>query len=163
MSTAPQEPSGTRSQPPTSGGEQPAGMVPPPPTRTTAVQLGSDRRNWGVAAHLSAFVAAWAALAFLGPLLVWLVKKDDDEFVGHHAREALNFQLTWLLAGFVAGVVTFVLAVVTLGVGLVVVGLVALVVGLPLLVTWVWCTINGAVHASRGEAYHYPLSVRMVC
>ena len=50
----------------------------------------SDSRGWAVAAHLLPFVS----LAIIGPLFVWLIKRDEDEFVEDQAREALNFQLS---------------------------------------------------------------------
>lgn len=134
---------------------------PPPPTSaswpTQAQQPGrptAEARNWAMGAHLSAFVGAWVALAFLGPLVVWLVKRDDDRFVEHHAKEALNFNLTM----FGLGVLGFLLVVLTLGLGIVVVAPLALV----FFVAWVVFPIIAAVRASNGEGYRYPLSLRLV-
>lgn len=133
--------------------------VPPPPAPGPGpAPLGSDERNWGLIAHLSAFAAAFVGIAVLGPLVVWLVKKDDHPFVAEHAREALNFQLTWLIGGFVGGIVAFVFSILTIGFGLLLV--------IPLLVVafilWVWWTIKAAMAASRGEMYRYPLTARLI-
>lgn len=105
-------------------------------------------RNWGLAAHLSAFLGAWVALAFVGPLVVWMLKRDEHPFVGEHAREALNFNLSVLLYGAVSGLLAL------------------LLVGLPLLLAvvigWVVLTVVAAVKASNGEHYRYPLTIRFV-
>jgi uncharacterized Tic20 family protein len=99
-------------------------------------------------AHLSAIIGAWLALGFLGPLLVLLVQGSKSPFVRQHAVEALNFNITVLLAAVVSAILVFV-----------VVGLVLLaVVG----ITWLVCTILGSVAANRGEPYRYPLTLRLV-
>ncbi len=119
----------------------------------------AEQRNWAMGAHASALVLAFfGGLAVLGPLVVWLIKKDEDAYVAEHSREALNFQLTWLIGGFVALVVGFVVALVTIGFGLVL--LVPAAIGL--FIAWIVFTIKGAVAASRGEHYRYPMTVRLV-
>nr|WP_274387843.1 DUF4870 domain-containing protein [Salsipaludibacter albus] len=112
-----------------------------------------SERNWGMVAHLSSLVAAGiGGMGFLGPLIVWLVKKDDSRFVRHHAVEALNFNLSLLLYTLLMVMV-----------GLTIVGLVvaipAAVIGLVL---WFVASIVAAVKAQRGEAYRYPLTIRLV-
>lgn len=119
--------------------------------------LGKDSTNWAMGAHLSALVAALAsvgALVFIGPLIVWLMKRDQDPFVERHAREALNFNLL-MLALVIVGLVVSVL---TLGFGLIVVVPVGLVIGLVWLVT----TIIGTVKAANGEEYSYPFNIPLV-
>jgi uncharacterized protein len=133
----------------------PAGPPGPPPHRSG---LSSDVRGWGVAAHLSAFVGAWVVLAFLGPLVVWLLGRERHGFVDHHAKEALNFNLTLLVVMVVGGLLAVVGAVLTLGLGLLVILPVAAAVGLG----WIVLTIIAAVKAWDGEAYRYPLTIRFV-
>ena len=128
------------------------GGYPPPVTHPSG--LPSEVRNWAMAAHLSAFVGSFVALAVLGPLVVWLIRREVDGFSEQHAREALNFNLTLLLL-IVAGIV---LSVVTFGIGLIVVVPLALVVG----VAWIVLTILAAVRASEGREYRYPLTIRFV-
>ncbi|MDP8960135.1 MAG: DUF4870 domain-containing protein [Actinomycetota bacterium] len=88
------------------------------------------------------------ALAFLGPLVVWLVKREDHPFVEMHAREALNFNLSVLLYFIVGVVLAFVL-----------IGFLLLA---ALAVIWLVFTIIAAVRASNGEPYRYPLTIRLV-
>jgi uncharacterized Tic20 family protein len=120
-----------------------------------APAVSSDSRNWAVAAHLSALAAMIVALAFLGPLVVYLVKKDEDPFVRHHSAEALNFQLSWLLYGLVGGFVLVLLIVL-------IVGLVLIPLAIAAAVAWLVLIVVAAVHAGRGERYRYPLTIRFV-
>ncbi len=108
----------------------------------------ADERNWAVGAHLSGFAAAWVALGFLGPLVVLLAAGERSPFVRRHAVEALNFNLSTLLYAVVSGV------------------LVILLIGIPMLLAvgllYLVAVVLGAVAASRGEDYRYPLSIRFV-
>jgi uncharacterized protein len=110
--------------------------------------LPAQIRNWAVAAHLSAVIGAWVALAFIGPLAVWLIKRDDHPFIAKHATEALNFNLSLLIYLAVA----FLLSL--------------LLIGIPLLIgiaiAWLVLTIVAAIKASNGEDYRYPFTIRFV-
>ncbi|MFN2556566.1 MAG: DUF4870 domain-containing protein [Nitriliruptorales bacterium] len=110
--------------------------------------LPNEVRNWALAAHLSAFAGAWMALAFLGPLVVWLMKRDDHPFIAMHAKEALNFNLSVLLYAVVGFLLVFVL------VGFLLLPLIGLM--------WLVLTIIAAIRASNGEPYRYPLTIRLV-
>ena len=99
-------------------------------------------------AHLSAFVAAYVALGFLGPLVVMLVFGPRSAFVREHAVEALNFNLTWLIYAAVA----VVLAIVLIGILI----LIALGIAYVVLVT------IAAIRAYNGQYYRYPLTIRFV-
>lgn len=108
-------------------------------------------------AHLSAFAGALIALAFVGPLVVWLVKRDESPFVADQAREALNFNLSLYLYLTVGTVLLVIVGVLTLGLGF------ALFVLLPIGgLVWLILTIVAAVRANNGERYRYPLTIRFV-
>ena len=67
------------------------------------LDVSSEERNWGMAAHLSALVAV-AGLPFghvLGPLIVYLIKGHESEFVASHAKASLNYQITMSIVGIV--------------------------------------------------------------
>ena len=117
-----------------------------------------NERTWAGAAHWSALVAAFVALAFLGPLVVLIAKGNQSAYVRSHAVESLNFQLSMLIYGFVGGVVAVVVAIATLGIGL----LLIIPIGLAFAGFWLVLTIIAAVKSSNGEAYRYPLTIRMV-
>ena len=110
----------------------------------TAIPITAESRNWAVLGHLSAFVQFIGIPAFLGPLVTWLVRKDDP-FAADQAKEALNFNLSIL--------VYLILSVVTI------VGLILLPI---ILIGWFVLTIVAAVNASNSVAYRYPLTIRFI-
>ena len=130
-------------------GQQPYGQPPQPYGQTPGPDgLTPDERTWGGAAHWSALVSAFVALAFLGPLLVMLVKGNESPYIRRQAVEALNFQLSMLIYAAVAFVLLFLL-----------IGFILLpIVG----IWWLVFTIIGSVKAANGELYRYPLTIRMV-
>ena len=108
----------------------------------------ATERNWATAAHLSGFVAAFFFLGFLGPLVVLVTEGRRSPFVRRHAVEALNFNLSILLWLTVSAVLILAL------VGLLLVP----AVGILYLVS----TVLGAMAASRGDEFRYPLTIRFV-
>lgn len=111
--------------------------------------ITSDERTWGGAAHWGALIAGlFGGLAFLGPLIVLLVKGNESPWVRRQSVESLNFQISIMIYAIVSAILIIVL-----------VGLVLLpAVG----ILWLVFTIIGSVKASNGEDYRYPLTIRMV-
>ncbi|TWI04939.1 hypothetical protein IP90_01081 [Luteimonas cucumeris] len=132
-------------------------LTPPPAPAGTP---GAEERQWAMFAHLSALAGGLVTSAiggwgfFLGPLIIWLVKKDTMPFVADQAKEALNFNIT-VSAIFV---VLLILTVLSLGIGALLTVPVMLIVGLGALVL----IIIAAVKANNGEAYRYPFTLRLV-
>src|SRR5262249_29584682 len=91
---------------------------------------------------------------FIGPLIIWLIKKDSLPLVNDQGKEALNFNIT--LAIF--GLVLLTLSVVTLGVGIVI----AIPAGVIAGIAWIVLTIIAAIKASEGVAYRYPFTIRLI-
>lgn len=103
----------------------------------------NDDKNIATITHLGGTV-----FSFIPALIVWLLKKDDSEYLASQAKEALNFQITVLLAQFIAGI------------------LVWLLIGFLLLpIIWlaniVFCII-AAISTSQGRTYRYPLTLRLI-
>lgn len=146
----------------------PSPTTPPPPPPSPGVPssgtpgptgIPSESRNWAMGAHLSAFVGAAVVLAFVGPLVIWLIRREQgDGFAEQHAKEALNFNLSMLLYLVAGGIIGAIGALLTLGLGLIVI----VPVALALVVAWVVLTILAAVKASNGEGYRYPITIRFV-
>lgn len=68
-----------------------------------------NERNWGAAMHLSAFFGMLLPLGLvLGPLLFWLLKKHDSEFLNTEGKKAINFQLTILVGIFALLLLSFI-------------------------------------------------------
>ncbi len=131
--------------------------TPPPSPRDDADTADSlpggspsaEERNWALAAHLAGLLGYLVVVgSIVGPLVVWLVKKEESEFIADQALEALNFQIT-----------VFLLTVVCIVLALCVVGALLLI---PLAVADLVFTIVAAMAASRGERYRYPFSLRLV-
>lgn len=119
------------------------------PSETPAA-LTQDDRTWGLIAHLSAlaiFIAPFIG-GVLGPLIVWLIKREQSAFAGEAAKEALNFNIT-VAIGYVICVV-----------------LALAWIGIPLLIAlgiyWLVLTIIAGVKASEGIQYRYPVSIRFI-
>jgi uncharacterized Tic20 family protein len=139
------------------------------------VQLVAQERNWAMAAHLSALVAV-AGLPFghvLGPLVVYLVKGHESEFVGEHARASLNYQITIsllaILAVIVALAATFGFIVPlsnaespTAGFNLAALWIAFGVGSLIAVLASILFVILGTLAASEGRTYNYPFAIRFL-
>ena len=107
-----------------------------------------------MAAHLLGILTSFTGLGFIGPLVVWMIKRDESAFVTDQAKESLNFQLTLLILSVVLLGVT----VVTCGVGV----LVALPFWLAVpIVNLILCLVGG-IAANDGKYYRYPFAWRLV-
>ena len=124
--------------------------------KPAAAHSDADSRNWAMGAHLTALAGALlgGVASFVGPLVIWLVRKEEDPFATQHALEALNFNLMTLGIVLIGGFFT----VLTIGIGLIIVAPVFLL----LAIVWLVWTIQATMAASRGEAYRYPVSVRLI-
>jgi uncharacterized Tic20 family protein len=84
----------------------------------------------------------------LGPLVLWLIKKDEDALVNATGKEVLNFQISASIYGIVCVLLAFV-----------VVGFILLPI---LLIGVVVYTIIGAMKANEGLLYRYPFTIRFI-
>jgi uncharacterized protein len=131
--------------------------VPNPPAERPRMSE-SDERNWAMAAHLSALVALIGIPSLAGPLVVWLIKKDESAYVAAHSVHALNFNISVLIYTIVGGIAMFILGIVTLGIGF----LLAIPAILVAVVLWLAFVIQGALAASRGQGFAYPWTIDFV-
>lgn len=129
--------------------------APPPQPAGFAPVAKGDTRTWAMAAHLSALVSLVVGFTFIGPLVVYLLKKDEDPFVRQQAAEALNFNLSVLIYAVVFTIVL----VITL---LLIVGIVLIPVGIAGALAWLVLVILAGIRAGNGEPYRYPLTIRFV-
>lgn len=108
--------------------------------------MSQDDRTWGMLAHLSSLLAyVVGGLSFVGPLIVWLVKKDQSAFVADQAKEALNFQISVLIVSLICAV-TFI-------------GLILIPV---IVVANIVFSIMAGMEANKGVNYRYPYSIRLI-
>ena len=122
---------------------------------------GKSTRTWDALCHLAA-LTVFIGIPFgniIGPLVVWLIKRNESLSVDEHGKESLNFQISlavYLLAG--TGI-TVSLILVIIGIFLVPLLIAAVVLGTLLDVIFI---IIAAVKASNGEFYRYPLTIRFI-
>lgn len=102
-----------------------------------------DDRTWGLLAHLSSLIGG-----FIGPLVIWLVKKEESPFVADQAKEALNFQIAVLIASVICAASTLVL-----------IGFLLMPV---VLIGNIVYTVIAAMEANKGVAYRYPYTIRLI-
>jgi uncharacterized protein len=116
----------------------------------TGGELTKDARMWGMICHLAglAMLIGIPLANVLGPLIVWLIKKDEHPFIDEQGKEALNFQITMAICL----VVSLVLTVILIGF------LLLLVVGIVDIIF----TIIAAMKANEGVSYRYPLTIRLI-
>lgn len=108
-----------------------------------------EERTWAMACHLAAFSAWFTGFGMIvGPLVVWLIKKDQFPLVDDQGKEALNFSISVAIYGFVAFLLSFVL------------------IGIPILIAlgifWFVEVIIASIRANNGEHFRYPLTIRFV-
>lgn len=140
-----------RDEPPPVADVQPADG----PPHELAPSMTAEDRQWGMLAHLSALIgAAVGGMSFVGPLIVWLVKKDQSPFVDYHGKEALNFQLNMLI--YLS--ILLAISLVTCGFGLFVTIPVMIALGIYSFVM----PIIAGLKANNGEYYRYPATFRLI-
>jgi len=108
-----------------------------------------DERTWGMLCHLVVFTGYIIPLAWIiGPLVVWMIKRDEMPFVDDQGKESLNFQITIMLAMIASGLLMFIL------IGFV---LIFVVVIFQFIVV-----IIASIKANEGVYYRYPLCIRFI-
>ncbi len=99
--------------------------------------------------HLGALIGYLIPFGnLIGPLVFWLIKKDQYAFVDDQGKESLNFQITVSIAAIISVILT-----------LVMIGFILLlVVAIGSLVLVIMATVA----ASSGKAYRYPICLRLI-
>ena len=128
---------------------QPAATNVGAPPRVTTVLAPADEKSWAMGAHLAALAGMFVPCGnVLGPLVVWLTKKDASPLVDRAGKESLNFQISMTIYMAVSALMILIL------------------IGIPLLFVVALLdlifTIVAAVKTSNGEQYRYPLTIRFV-
>jgi len=119
-----------------------AGQMPP-------AAGGGDQKMWAWLCHLIALAGFIIPLGnIIGPLVIWLIKKDTMPLVNENGKESLNFQISMTIYSIVAAV----LIVVVIGIVL-----------LPVLaIANIVLIIIATVTVSKGQPYKYPLAIRLI-
>jgi uncharacterized Tic20 family protein len=116
----------------------------------TASITASNVRTWNILCHASALLGVFLHFPghLLGPLIVWLAKRDDSAEIDAHGKESLNFQISMLIYNAIAVVFCLVL-----------IGFFFLAILWVLNAVFV---IVASIQASDGKFYRYPITIRFI-
>lgn len=109
-----------------------------------------QERMWGMLCHLTALVA-FIGIPFgniLGPLVIWLLKRNEIPLVDEQGKEALNFQISMTIYAIVAGLLIFIVIGIPLLIGLAIANLVLVIIA--------------SMKVNNGEKYQYPVTIRLI-
>jgi uncharacterized protein len=112
-------------------------------------ELSESERNWAMFCHLSAFTGFFFPFGgIIGPLICWLSRKDESQWVDQNGKQALNFQISILLYMVLA------------------IPLCLIIVGIPIVILLVFlkviCIIIASVKASKGDEFRYPVTIPFI-
>src|ERR1035437_4495215 len=124
-------------------GAAPGYVAPQYAAAPPALLSDSDQRLWATLAYIVPII-----IGFVAPLVIWLIYKDRGRYVADQAKEALNFQITVTIAATISSILIFAF------IGIVLLPAV-LIVALVLM-------IMAAIAANKGQAYRYPVTLRLV-
>jgi uncharacterized protein len=89
-----------------------------------------------------------APFAFIVPIILWAIKKDESKAIDDQGKEVLNFLITYFIALFGSWILMFVL------------------IGILLMpIVWIGgivLAIMGAVKSNGGQYYRYPFILRLI-
>ncbi len=145
--------SGNDAPPPVDPGSPGLGGLPTAPPPVGGVGLGqgklqeSDERTMGMLAHILGIVTN-----FVGPLVIWLIKREESPFVNDQGKEALNFQIT-IGIGYIAAMILSAIPVVQC---------VVVILYPALWIVSLIFSILGGLEANKGKAYRYPFALRLI-
>ncbi|MBD3668138.1 MAG: DUF4870 domain-containing protein [Kangiella sp.] len=115
-------------------------------------EIRGEEKTWSMFAHLAAFVAMVPLVPVigmvLGPLVVWLLKKDEMPLVAENGKRALNFNITM----FIAYCAALILCIILIGIPIL----------FGLIIFHFIVTILAAIKASEGGVYEYPFSMKLI-
>ena len=121
------------------------------PTSSSVVSGSSSSvRTWCILAHATALVGFLVPVAghIVGPLIVWLAKRQDSPEIDAHGKESMNFQISMLIWNAIAAI------------------LIVVLIGIPILILLhilnIIFVIVASIQASEGKLYRYPLAIRLI-
>jgi uncharacterized protein len=109
----------------------------------------NDVKMWNMLCHLTGIIG------FVGPLIVWLIKKNEIPSVDVHGKDSLNFQITVLILLFGLSVAASILTFILIGF------LLYPVIGLLWLAA-MGLSVYAAIQANNGVAFKYPLNFNLI-
>ena len=116
----------------------------------TTPSTSSNVRTWCILAHATALVGFLVPLVghLVGPLIIWLAKRQDSAEIDAHGKESLNFQLSMLIYNAIAAILCLIL------IGFFILGI--------LHILNIIFVIIASIQASEGKLYRYPIALRLI-
>jgi len=112
-------------------------------------QYSESERNWAMLCHLSAFAGyVFPFFGILGPLIIWLSRRTDSEWIDVNGKASLNFQLSVLLYSVLCIPLMFLIVGIFFFVALIIIELI--------------CVVIASIRASQGLEFRYPLSIPFI-
>lgn len=96
----------------------------------------------------------------LGPLIIWLIKKEEDPAVDDAGKESINFQVSVMIYGFALFLLGIPMAIIPF-VNMLLIPLLVLA-GVGLMIGAIVLTVIAALKVSEGEKYSYPYTIRFL-
>jgi len=124
-------------------------LEPTPPSGPDPAPKNKDENTLGLVGHLLGFAGLIVPGGnIIGPLVLWLVKRAESPYLDAVGKEVVNFNISFTIYFVIAFLSFFVLIGILL---------------LPAVgIAWLVLTIIGAIKASEGKIYRYPLTIRMI-
>ncbi|GKU80855.1 DUF4870 domain-containing protein [Niallia sp. NCCP-28] len=106
------------------------------------MEIKNEDKLFALAIYASSFFTI-----FLGPLIIWLIKRDS-EFVNYHGKEYFNFLISYTIYFVISGILTLIFIGFILG---------AIVSLLMFIFTIIAC-----IKAYEGKEYRIPMVIRII-
>jgi uncharacterized Tic20 family protein len=156
-------------------------------TTTPLIMETTSEKNTATFTHLSTlsqYIIPFGNYIF--PILIWTNYKDKSEFVNHHGKQALNFQLSLLLYTLILALIAIPIFIIVFlqnlpmeavfndedfiirnfnfegNIGLLTIGATAVVLFGLLKVVEFFLVIYASIKTSNGEYYKYPLTIPFI-
>ncbi len=110
---------------------------------TNGVQLTQEEKTFGMLAHLTALF-----FGFVGPLIIWLIKKDESAWVEKQGKESLNFQISIAIYLIVSSILIFII--------------IGIILVFAVLIFDLVMIIMATIKTNNGEDFSYPLCIRFI-
>ena len=129
--------------------DQVPNQPPPLPVQTPVQSTDKQERNWAMFCHLAALSGYLIPFGFIiGPLVIWLLKKEEYPLVDDQGKEAINFQITMTICFIVSALLVLVLIGILLLLALAIFNIIMIIVA--------------TIKANDGVRYRYPFAIRLI-
>jgi len=114
-------------------------------------------RNWVVFCHLGGLIP----ICFLNvviPWIIWLTQKSESSFIDEQGKEIINFQISLTIYSIALSFIAWT----TIAASTIVGYSIACLGWIVLIVLNIIFIIKGAIKASKGEKFLYPINLRLI-